>query len=187
MSMDDESIISLLNARDEAGLAALQQKYGHACLTLARDVTGSRSDAEEVVNDVSLRVWNSIPPAHPQSLKRYVLRIVRNVALDKWRESRADKRGGEMAAITAELDECAVPADVGNTDAGEQALRDAMEEFVAGLDREERAIFLLRYWHNKPVSEIARAFGLLPNTVTVRLKRVRERLRTFLTERGIQV
>lgn len=187
MSMDDEDIIELLNARDESGLAALQQKYGQACLTLARDVTGNRSDAEEVVNDVSLRVWNSIPPAHPQSLKRYVLRVTRNVALDRWRECRADKRGGEQAVITNELDECAVPAEVGNTDAGEQALRDSVEEFVAGLDREERAIFLLRYWHGKPVSDIARAFGLLPNTVTVRLRRTRDKLRAFLTERGIQV
>ncbi len=187
MSLDDEAIIGLLLARDERGLEALTEKYRAACTSLARDVTGSAMDAEECVNDTWLRVWNTIPPEHPQSLKHYVLRITRNLSLDKWREGRADKRGGGADSLSDELDECADPSDgdLPGTDARE--LREAMEQFVAGLDREERAMFVLRYWNGKPVADIARAFGMLSNTVTVRLKRTRAKLRAYLTERGIQI
>ena len=187
MYMDDETIIGLLFARDERGLEELTKKYKSACMTLSRDVTGSEMDAEECVNDTWLRVWNTVPPASPQSLRRYVLRVTRNLSLDRWRETRAEKRGGEQERISAELDECVGPTDEDRPGSDAQTLHEAMEAFVAGLDREERALFILRYWHGKPVAEIAKAFGLKPNTAAVRLRRTRDKLRAYLTERGIRI
>ena len=101
--MDDERIIALFFARDEAALEAFAQKYRPLCRKLARDITGSEELAEECLNDLYLRLWNSIPPERPAALKSYACRIVRNLALNCLDRERAGKRAG----ILVELDECA--------------------------------------------------------------------------------
>ena len=64
-------------------------------------------DAKECVNDVWLKVWNSIPPGKPKHLAGYLAKIARNLALDKYRQHNAAKRGGgHLEASLEELEEC---------------------------------------------------------------------------------
>ena len=67
----EEAIIQLLFERNEAGLCFFEQKYKNLCLKLAFDITGSEQVAEECLNDLYLRLWNTIPPERPKSLKSY--------------------------------------------------------------------------------------------------------------------
>ena len=66
--MEDERILALLWRRDERAVAALEDKYGAYCRSIALRILGSVEDAEETVNDVWLRVWNAIPPERPRVL-----------------------------------------------------------------------------------------------------------------------
>ena len=52
--MEDEKILALYCARDEAALAATQEKYGGYCRTIAGAVLGDPADAEESVSDALL-------------------------------------------------------------------------------------------------------------------------------------
>ena len=183
--IDDETIIEQLFARNEKGLEAMREKYRAACMAVARDVTGDEMDAEECVNDTWLKAWNSIPPDRPRSLKRYLLCITRNLSINAWHKKRAERRGGETGHILAELDETVIPAE--DDPASDSTLSEALDTFIAGLERDERVPFVLRYWHGKPVGEIAHALGMPANTVTVRLKRTRAKLKTYLEKRGIRV
>ena len=66
-------------------------------------------------------------------------------------------------------------------------MAEILSEFLRGQDKTDRLLFMGRYWHRIPVSELAVRMGMKPNTVTVKLKRTRERLRGYLSERGYRI
>ena len=77
--MLDEEIIELFFERSEKALKELETKYGKICLKTSYNILGNISDAEECVNDSYLGVWHAIPPAKPNPLLTFLLKIVRNV------------------------------------------------------------------------------------------------------------
>ena len=79
--IDDEKIIEMFFGRSEQGIRELDIKYGKVCHNLSYHIVGSRQDAEECVNDAYLGAWNAIPPARPNPLLSYLLKIVRNISL----------------------------------------------------------------------------------------------------------
>ena len=105
--MTDDEIIRLLEARRETALEALSAEYGGYCREIAYRLTGQPEDAEEIVNDLWLRVWESIPPQKPESLRHYLAKLTRNLAFDLLRKQRAEKRGGsELPLVLEELENC---------------------------------------------------------------------------------
>ena len=68
MVLRDQEILSLCQARDQRAIAALAEKYGAYCHTVAHNILGDHPDAEECVNDAYLAVWNGVPNAPPRSL-----------------------------------------------------------------------------------------------------------------------
>ena len=88
--IDDEKIIEMFFERSEQGIRELDIKYGIVCHNLSYHIVGSRRDAEECVNDAYLGAWNAIPPAQPNPLLSYLLKIVRNISLKiYWRKEAA--------------------------------------------------------------------------------------------------
>ena len=103
--MEDSEIISLFFARSEQAVAELDRQYG-AVKKTASNILPDRLDAEECVNDTYLRVWNSIPPQRPNPLVSFVCKIARNLALDRYRSSRAEKRNGSLDLVLDEMEDC---------------------------------------------------------------------------------
>ncbi len=105
--MEDNDIVALLWERQEPSLAHLQDKYSTYLMQITRRIIIDEEDAKECVNDVWLKVWNSIPPGKPTHLAGYLAKIARNLALDKYRQHNAAKRGGgHLEASLEELEEC---------------------------------------------------------------------------------
>lgn len=107
--MEDTDIIRLYWARDEGAIAATDEKYGTLCRSLSHNILASREDAEECVNDTWHRAWNTMPPQRPASLRAYLVRLVRNLSIDRWRARKSQKRGEGLEALVLELEDC-VPA-----------------------------------------------------------------------------
>ena len=102
--MDESYIVGLFFARDEAALAECRRRYGAYCRAIARNILGREADAEECENDVYLAAWNAIPPAQPRSLRAFLGKIARNLALGRYERESAQKRGGgEACAVLDEL------------------------------------------------------------------------------------
>ena len=91
--MEDKQIIDLYFARDEQAISETNQKYGAYCHTIAYRILQSLPDAEECVSDTWLRAWNAIPPQKPNVLRQFLAKITRNLSLDRWRATQAQKRG----------------------------------------------------------------------------------------------
>ena len=83
--MEDEKIIELYFARDEAAIYETRAKYGLYCTAIAYNILSSFEDTEECVSDTYLHTWNSVPPNRPGNLKGYVGRITHNLALTMFR------------------------------------------------------------------------------------------------------
>ena len=60
-----------------------------------------------------------------------------------------------------------------------------IESFLDTLTVENRVIFMRRYWFSDHCKEIAERVGLTEKNVTVRLTRIRQKLKDYLTERKV--
>mgnify|MGYP002560606650 CR=1 FL=1 len=124
--MEDVEIINLLWQREEMGLLELERKYRAYCNAIAMNILQSAEDAEECVSDTWMKIWNSIPPNRPESLKLYAARIMRNLAFNRYRDARAERRGGgQPCAPLKELSECI----------SEQSVDEALNRMLFGMER----------------------------------------------------
>lgn len=181
--MDDSKIIGLLWQRAEAALDALAKKYGPRLLSTARNILGSRQDAEESVSDTYLAVWNSIPPKRPDPLAGFVFKIGRNLALKRLRDSTSQKRNSTYDLSLDELAEC-IPGPALEETVEARELGRVIDRFLDTVSRESRVLFLRRYWFGDSAKELALHFGMTVNAVNVRLSRTRSGLRDYLIKEG---
>lgn len=180
--MDDRSIIQLFFARAEGAIDALARKYGKPLLQLCKNILSNPQDAEECVSDTYLAAWNTIPPAEPDPLSAYIYKIGRNTALKRLRSNTAQKRTAYEVSLD-ELAECISDDTLENTlDARE--LGRAIDRWLATLTEENRIIFLRRHWFGDSIHDLAKTLGLTENTLTVRLSRLRGKLKDYLMKEG---
>lgn len=185
--MEDADIVALYWSRDEGAIAETQRKYGAYCRSIAQNILGSREDAEECVSDAWHQAWNAIPPRRPDSLGAFLGRIVRNLSISRWRREHAQKRYAPMDAMLSELEDC-LPDPRGVEEAVEgRALTGCIEKWLEGLVREDRAIFLRRYWYGEEVRALAKTWGVTPNQMAKRLMGLRRDLRRNLEQEGMTV
>lgn len=183
--MLDEEIIELFFERSEMAISELKAKYGRACLQTSYNILGDYPDAEECVNDSYLGVWNAIPPAKPDPLLTYVLKIVKNVSLNRYHKNHARKRDSSYDLAVEELtDFLAAPDSIESTLEAKE-LTKVVEDFLEKQKPLNRVIFVRRYWFYDSYMQIAKRTGLSEKNVSVKLTRMREKLKDYLEERGI--
>lgn len=180
--MDDKEIIRLLFARAEEALDALAQKFGSGVRRLARNILPSPQDAEEAVSDTWVAIWNAIPPASPDPLAPYVYRVCRNTALNRLRHESARKRSAYEVSLDELSDALAGPGLEETLEARE--LGQAIDRWLDTQSRENRVIFLRRYWFGDSIRDIAAMTGLRENAVSVRLNRLRKKLKDHFIKEG---
>lgn len=182
--MNDNTIIELYWARDERAITETEGKYGNYCTAIAGNLLSSREDREECVSDTWYQAWQTMPPQRPDSLRAYLGRIVRNISISRFRAQRAAKRGG-MEQLLSELDEC-MPDCVSVEDEVEtRRLTEVLEYWLEGLERQERVLFLRRYWYGDGVKELAKCAGTSQNAMAQRLRRLRLSLKETLEQEGM--
>ena len=181
--MDDKKILALLWQKAEQALTALAQRFGAGLHRLAMNILSNQSDAEEAVNDTYLALWNAIPPEKPDPLTAYVYRVGKNIALKKHRDLTAQKRDSRYDVSLDELSGCLVGCSL-EEEWQARELGRAIDRFLGLQTQQNRIIFLRRYWFGDSVKEIASLYALSPGAVSVRLSRLRDDLKEYLTKEG---
>ncbi len=185
--MQDTDIISLYWERDERAIEATEQKYGSYCASIASNVLANHEDVQECLNETFFAAWNSIPPHRPSVLSTFLGKIARRIAIDKWRERSAVKRGGGQTALALdELQDCIAGQQDVAQEAERRLLQKAVRAFIAALPDTEQRVFLCRYWYMDSIEAIAAQFGFSQSKVKSMLHRTRGRLRTHLQKEGLQ-
>ena len=186
--MEDAQIIDLFWARSERAIAEADARHGRYCRAIAFSILRSPEDSEECVNDTWLRAWEAMPPKRPGCLSAFLGKLTRNLALNRYRRLRADKRGGGQVPLALEeLGECAA-AQSGMEGVEDRALiLSVLDGFLASLSQRDRMVFLRRYWYFSPVAEIAGDYRLSQSNVKMILARSRKKLKAALEREGVQV
>ena len=140
-------------------------QYGPAVYRLAYAMTRSRSDADDVFQEVFLRLHRSAPvftnEAHRRSwLLRVTANCARSLLTSPWRR-------------TLPLEDVYTYTDPAET---------AVDEALAQLPGKYRAVVHLFYYEGYQTEEIARILGRSPSTVRAQLTRARQKLRELLKE-----
>ena len=184
--MEDEKIVALYWDRSEDAIRQTQLKYGRLLHSLSLNILKSGRDAEECVNDTYLRAWNSMPTERPERLGAYMGKIVRNISISRLRQKTADKRGGgEYPICLEELRDCAGRGQGPERELELKELTEHIDKFLAGLKKQERDIFVSRYWYMAPVDEIAEKAGFSYSKTASILHRTRLKLGLYLRKEGL--
>jgi RNA polymerase sigma-70 factor, ECF subfamily len=139
----------------------------------AYTVTGSRQDAEDVVQTIFLRlIRRDVPPALRKSPKAYLYRAAINESLNIIRSRKRHEFTDDMDSLEA----LSTPSG----DNPHDELQRSMVEAMAQLNPAALEILILRYEHNYSDAEIANMLGKSRGTIAVTLFRTRARLKKLL-------
>ncbi len=183
--MEDPKIIELFWQRDEQAIAATEARYGRLCHRLAENILNNHEDAQECVADMLVQAWHSIPPEKPVHFRAWLCRIVRNLALNRWNKIHAQKRGSGVMALFDELEDC-IPSPNGIEEVMEEMeLSAVISQWLRSLDREDRVLFLRRYWFGEALQDLAKERQTDPGLLAGRMFRLRRSLRKHLEKEGV--
>ena len=183
--MDDSEIVELYWQRDEQAIKETADKYGGYCLKISLNILEDMSDSEENVNDTYLQAWSSIPPNRPKSLKAFVARIARNLALNRYKAEHTQKRRGSAFAVSLdELDVCTPSKVTVEDEAGLSQLSQCISEFLYQQSPDARGIFVCRYFYCESIEDIANRFGFSHSKIKSTLMRTRAKLKSHLQKEG---
>ena len=156
-------------------LAAIVDAYSTLLFRVANSVLRSRTEAEDVVQDVFIRLLE-----HRRSLSTvrdmrvWLIRIAWNLALDRKRRKRPEQLDGSFAQSLASA---TMPADAAMAEA--QRYQSVLQE-IERLPKAERNVLLLSALEELGTTEIAAVLGRSESAVRALLSRARARLRERL-------
>lgn len=187
----DTALIERLQAGDDTAVAELARTYGARVYQLALRYTRNKEDAEEVVQDVLLKVRDKIDAFRGDAaLSSWIYRITFNTAMSRLRSTRAarfhevpDDNGSVNEDGSPRVNEPADWSNLGDDAVHRAELRDALRVAVAELPAIYRAPVILRDLRGLSTEEASRRLKVKDQTLKSRLHRgrliLRERLAAF--------
>ncbi|HEY4562295.1 MAG TPA: sigma-70 family RNA polymerase sigma factor [Thermoanaerobaculia bacterium] len=179
--LTDAALLRQVVERRPEALSALYDRYAPALLAVARRILGTPADAEEVLQEVFLHVWN-----HPgrydagrSSVSTWLMLIARSRAIDRLRTRKVVERTHETSAQGNPV-EHASPEGVENVFLQER--RERVRGEMAKLPGEQRQVLEMAFYEGLSQSEIAARAGLPLGTVKTRTLLAMKKLRSALRE-----
>jgi RNA polymerase sigma-70 factor (ECF subfamily) len=169
----DEALMLRIARGDERAFRALAPRYAARAASLARHISGSEADAEDIVQEALLRVWINAPRWRPEAAFRtWFYRIVFNLALNR-------KRRAPFAPLEAAGDPAdpAIRADAALLRAEEDR---RIADAIAALPARQRSAIALTYNDELSNAEAASVLGTSVSAFETLLVRARRTLRVKL-------
>lgn len=172
------ALYSVEGARSELDLTALAETYSGLLFRVAYSVLRSRAEAEDVVQDVFVRILKRSPDLLTvRDLRVWLIRITWNLSIDRRRRIRPEQIDEDFAKSLVATN---APADEALGDA--QRMKAVLRE-LEKLPRAERQVLLLSTVEELETPEVAKVLGRSESAVRALLFRARTRLRERL-DRG---
>ncbi len=181
----DEDIVALYFDRNESAIDETDKKYGKYLYTIAYNIIHDSMDCEECLDDTYLSTWNRIPPTRPKILKVFLSKIMRDVAVDRYRKDSAKKRvPSELTVSLEEVSECFSFTSSAEEEFLVRQVSIVLNGYLRTLDKRKLCIFICRYYYADSVKDIAKMFRVSETTVFRDLAAVREGIKEKLSEMG---
>lgn len=183
--LDDQTLIHLIANVQADALSELYDRYGRLVYSLALNSLGERSLAEEVTQDVFLRVWEKAGTYRPEQAKvsTWLTSITRNRSIDLLRKQRSQRNSRD--AFWEEMTSDAIQATDGAS-AEEQVehrlKKQRVRRALARLPEDQQRTLAMAYFYGLSHSKIANETGTPIGTVKTRIRLGMQKLRQYLKE-----
>lgn len=175
----EHDLIERITGGDTEAFASLIDRYAHAVHSLVARIVVTAEDAEEVTQDVFLKVFDHLSRFDGRSsFATWLYRIAYNTAVSHARRHRRPTYPIDERRITAVRDD---EADRLEEMVERQQALDALAAAIEALEADERALVTLRYYDDHSVAECAEITGLTEANIKVRLHRIRKKLYVMIT------
>ncbi len=159
---------------DAASLVeSLYLRFADDVLRVCYFYLGDRAKAEDVTQEVFLRVMERRPDLKEGSEKSWLLKVALNICRDMWRSSWA--RRVILGSKRLEL----IPSE---SEIDSRTEKEALMQAIHSLPPDVKEVFLLFYYQRFSIDQIAEMLGTQPGTISSRLSRGRKKLKQLLEE-----
>jgi RNA polymerase sigma-70 factor (ECF subfamily) len=177
----DEDLISL--AGDGQAFALLYDRHGRAAYSLAYRMLGERQAAEDLAQDVFIKVWRGASSDRTERgrVRTWILSIVHNRSIDQLRANATRRRMQEKIEASAPRSQ---PSEA-FAESWRNSQRDQVREALNTLPAEQLKILELAYFSGYTHVEIVDLLGLPLGTVKGRMQLGLKKLRDHFEAREI--
>lgn len=178
-NIDDKEIIRRIRGGETESFAWLLDRYGTQVFSLIQRIVRNREDAEEITQDVFLKVFENIGSYRGDSaFSTWLYRVAYNRAVSKTRKKRYEYSFGDDTVLRT----------VSANSAHEEYDMEREQRFgqikkaMSCLPLKERMMIEMYYYQEKSVEDLAYITGLSQSNVKVRLFRIRKKLYEDITD-----
>ena len=180
--VSDAQLVTAIARYSEVALAEVYRRHGGAVYGLARRVLSSAAEAEDVTQEVFLRLWNQPDRFDPNrgSLRTFLLTQSHGRAVDTVRSLNSRRLREVREAYRTATSSYDMQHEVWDL-----AIADQVERAMSGLPEEERRAIEMAYYDGHTYVEVAELLGQPEGTVKSRIRNGMRRMRTALQEAGV--
>lgn len=184
-SLDDERLVRLARARDEAAVRELTRRYNRRLYRVARSILRDDPEAEDVVQESWMRAFAALESFRGEAaFGTWLTRIAVNEALGRKRKQRPTVDWEMYGENRSQAEILRFPVSAMTSDPerkmAQSEIRQVLERSIDDLPEGFRTVFVARVIESMDVEETAILLGLKPETVKTRLHRARALLRKSL-------
>ncbi|MNF72813.1 ECF RNA polymerase sigma factor SigW [compost metagenome] len=179
--LDDQFHITKILKGDTKSFAVLVDRYKDLVFTLAIRMLKNREEAEEVSQDVFVKVFKSLSKFKGDSkFSTWIYRITYNSCLDTLKKY---KQEYHIIPVDVYTEHQVMLIDNAFDALVEKEQRQAIEDCLYRLPSEDSFLLTLYYFEGQSLDEISKILGLTANNVKVKLFRSRKKLTSILKQR----
>lgn len=186
--VSDERLMELFWQRDERAIAETDCKYGKMLLRIAYNILHDTLDAEECKNDTYLGVWNAVPPERPKVFPAFLSRIMRNIAVNRYKKRTGERRiPTELTVSAEELFDIPANGETPETELSSKELGSLINAYIKSLPERQRYVFIGRFYMAETMEHLANRLSVGVGTVHRDVEKIKEGLRVYLERNGVIV
>jgi RNA polymerase sigma-70 factor (ECF subfamily) len=182
-ALDDSMLFRLVQHADEQAFSVFYDRYVNLVFSIALTIVGNHTTAEEIVQDVFLKIWKKNHTYQPErsKLNTWLSAIARNRSIDELRKkhTRVEARQVPWIEIDQQQDQDeAGPEERVQLKIEQRVVRRALSQ----LPEDQRQAIWLAYFYGLTQSQIAQQLDLPLGTVKTRIRLGMQKLRALLID-----